>query len=160
MPLLNKAGTEIDSAWQLLPEDATEIPSGEILVPYSIWEAVKGSAATATKVGVFLNSDQSPEALVADLNTLSLIAINFPVFSDGRGYSYAQRLRSDYGFKGEIRAVGDVLPDQLQFMLRCGFDSFAVRDDKGIDVCRRYLNCFSDAYQAAQDQPEPLFNRR
>ena len=88
----------------------------------------------------------------------ALIAVNFPRFVDGRGYSIAL-LRERYGYSGELRAIGDVLPDQLQFMKRCGFDAFALRPDKDATKAAR-LNFFSQTYQAAADTDVPLFRRR
>jgi uncharacterized protein (DUF934 family) len=86
--------------------------------------------------------------------------VNFPKFADGRGYSTARLLRERYGYHGEIRAIGDVLHDQLFFMKRCGFDAYAVRADKDIEAALAGFDDFSDAYQAAVDQPQPLFRRR
>ena len=110
--------------------------------------------------GVWLDSSEGPEALVGDLDALSIIAVNFPKFADGRSYSTAHLLRERYGYRGEIRAIGDVLHDQLFFMKRCGIDAYAVRADKDIEAALAGLSTFSDAYQAAVDQPQPLFRRR
>ena len=95
-----------------------------------------------------------------DLAHFAVIGVNFPKFADGRGYSSARLLRERYGYRGEIRAIGDVLQDQLFYMKRCGIDAFAVREDKDIEAALAGLNVFSDAYQAAVDQPQPLFRRR
>ena len=86
--------------------------------------------------------------------------MNFPKFADGRGYSIARLLRERYAYRGEIRAIGDVLQDQLFFMKRCGIDAYAVRADKDIEAALTGLRDFSEAYQAAVDQPQPLFRRR
>ena len=111
-------------------------------------------------IGVWLDSDESPEALADHCDSLKLIAINFPVFSDGRGYSYAQILRNTYSYMGELRAIGDVLRDQMFFYQRVGFDSFALREDRDASVALKGLQDFSNPYQAAQDNPTPLFRRR
>ena len=99
-------------------------------------------------------------AITQQLKALPVIAINFPVFSDGRGYSYARQLRDQFGFGGELRAIGDVLKDQLFFYQRCGFNSFAARADRDIDQALNSLNDFSVCYQATNDSTMPAFKKR
>ena len=94
------------------------------------------------------------------IGSLSVVGVNFPKFTDGRGYSIATLLRSRYGFKGELRAIGDVLRDQLFYMRRVGFNAFAVRSDKDIQDAAQALTDFSETYQGAIDQALPLFRRR
>ncbi|MDQ5959482.1 MAG: hypothetical protein QG592_561 [Pseudomonadota bacterium] len=89
-----------------------------------------------------------------------MIGINFPKFVDGRGYSTARLLRERYAYQGEIRAIGDVLQDQLFLMARCGFDAFALRADKSVEKALGAFETFKAPYQAAVDQPQPLFRRR
>ena len=91
---------------------------------------------------------------------IAVIAINFPKFVDGRGYSIARILRDQLGYKGELRAIGDVLHDQLFYLKRCGFDSFAISEDTAAEAALSGLTDFSNSYQCAVDQPEPLFRRR
>ena len=98
--------------------------------------------------------------LAGDCSALPLIAVDFPVFSDGRGYSAARLLRERYGFQGELRAIGDVLRDQLYYLAHCGFNAFAVRADRDIEDAFRGLSDFSDNYQATWARPAPLFRRR
>ncbi|MEK6293743.1 MAG: DUF934 domain-containing protein, partial [Paraburkholderia tropica] len=98
--------------------------------------------------------------VVADFDKIALIAIDFPVFRDGRGYSIARLLRERYGYKGEIRAIGDVLRDQLRFYERCGFDAYALRADKDIHDALKAFTEFTVQYQGAFDEPSPLFRRR
>ncbi|MNR36788.1 hypothetical protein D3C85_1547560 [compost metagenome] len=90
---------------------------------------------------------------------MSLVAVDFPVFRDGRGFSSAYLLRTRYHWDGQLRAIGDVLRDQLNFMKRCGFDAFAVRADKNIDDAIKGFTEFTVAYQASVDEPLPLFRR-
>jgi uncharacterized protein (DUF934 family) len=109
-------------------------------------------------VGVLLAGSDDPGQLGADLPGIGLIAIEFPKFVDGRGFSTARLLRERYGYKGEIRAVGSYLPDQIYYLRRCGFDAFEVPDERVEDA----LGCwtpFSEPYQAGVDQP-PLYQRR
>lgn len=144
---------------------ALPIPTGKVIVPLPVWLARKDEFAprfNAGEIGVWLDSFESPEALaesINDINRLPLIAVNFPRFVDGRGYSFATLLRSRYRYTGELRAVGDVLHDQLFYMKRCGFDAFALRSDKNIEDALRGLNDFSETYQSTVDQALPLYRR-
>lgn len=137
-----------------LPEDQPA------LIPMDIWLDDPAAFKHEPGLGIWLESHDEPERLEGVVNELPLIAVNFPKFSDGRGYSTARLLRERLGYRNELRAVGDVLLDQLQFMKRCGFDSYALRPDKDINKAARCLNFFSQAYQAATDTDIPLFRRR
>lgn len=133
----------------------------DIIVPLSCWLEIRAQLLARTgKTGVWLQSNETPAALAADLSQLPVIALNFPVFSDGRPYSSARELRQNMGYDGELRAVGDVLRDQLFYMARCGFNAFALRDDQDPENALTALNDFSDSYQASVDRPVPLFRRR
>jgi uncharacterized protein (DUF934 family) len=88
-----------------------------------------------------------------------VVAVDFPKFADGRGYSIAYNLRARLGYTGELRAIGDVLRDQLFYMQRVGFDAFAVRADKNIHDALKGLTDFSETYQSSWDQKNPLFRR-
>ena len=162
MPKLIKQGTVIDDDWTLIEAlaDDAALPAGRVILPLRAFEARREALADRGGLGVWLNSDEEPSRLQDVLAQFAVIAINFPAFTDGRGYSYAQLLRQRYAYKGEIRAVGDVLRDQLFYMKRCGFDAFALRADQDPNTCLAAFNDFSDSYQAAADQPSPLFRRR
>lgn len=112
------------------------------------------------RTGAVLEPHEDPVALAALLNRLSLVAVRFPKFGDGRGYSIARLLRERYGYRGELRAVGDVLRDQLLFMKRSGFDSFDLRDDQDPDEALAAFGELSEQYQSSNIQPQPLFRRR
>ncbi|GAA3949352.1 DUF934 domain-containing protein [Allohahella marinimesophila] len=112
---------------------------------------------TADNFGVWFDSDDEVEALGKGAQQFPLIALHFPKFVDGRSYSSAYLLRSRFGFTGELRAVGDVLVDQLFFMRRCGFDAFELRADKLVEDALTALNAFSVKYQGSIDRSEPLF---
>ncbi len=112
------------------------------------WDAANADAP----VGIVLMPTDDPLALAGRLDGLAVIAVEFAKFSDGRGYSIATLLRSRLGFKGEIRAVGDVLIDQLFAMARCGIDSFALRGDQDVEVAKRALETFPAVYQWAADE--------
>lgn len=164
MQRIIKNNQVVDETWHLLPKDATlEGLSNcdDLIVPLDLWlEHAHALKARDGGLGVWLESNEEVEAIADDLEHFQVIALNFPVFSDGRHYSSARLLRDRFGYKGEIRAIGDVLRDQLFFMKRCGFDAFALREDRDPYEALESLKDFSETYQAATDQPEPLFRRR
>ncbi len=146
-------------------DDAALTSGTDALVSLARFEKdPEGLLASAARLGVRLPSDRGVEPVVPWLSGLALIAIEFPKFQDGRGYSLARLLRDRHAFAGELRAVGNVLRDQIAFMHRVGFDSFEL-DPKfgpgGRDPASA-LSAFDDfdvAYQAAADQPKPLWKR-
>ena len=139
------------------------LPAGKVLVPLALWQAERtaliASRSTA-ELGVWLAPDSEPADVAGDFNKLTLIGVDFPVFRDGRGYSIGHLLRERYGYKGELRAIGDVLRDQVRLMYRCGFDAYAVREDKDIHDALKAFDDFTVQYQGAVDDPTPLFRRR
>lgn len=144
----------------------TEIPAdGKALIPLSVWLARRDSLAVRLErreLGVWLESFELVEDLVAsldDINRLPVIAIHFPRFADGRGFSIASLLRTRYGYTGEIRAIGDVLRDQLYYMKRCGFDAYLMRPDRSTEEALASLRDFSEPYQGAVDNPLPVWRR-
>jgi len=126
MALWRRGGFAEDS-WTVLPDDAPVPAEGAIVVSLKRWLA-EGEALAARKapVGVAVEAGADAQTHLADLAGRPLIALAFAKFVDGRAFSYARMLRDRYGFKGELRAIGDVLIDEIPFMLRCGFDSFEV----------------------------------
>ncbi|MFL6638338.1 MAG: DUF934 domain-containing protein [Paraburkholderia graminis] len=140
-----------------------ELPAGKIIVPLAFWLAERDALSAsrgAAELGVWLAPDSEPADIAGDFDKLAVIAVDFPVFRDGRGYSIGRLLRERYGYKGELRAIGDVLRDQVRLMLRCGFDAFAVRADKDISDAIKAFDDFTVQYQGAFDEPAPLFRRR
>ncbi len=153
----------IEDDWQLLCQidDLESLPAGKIIVPYAFWlENREALSKRAPGVGVCINGDIDTEQVAGDLDGIELIALDFPVFTDGRAYSHARLLRERYGYAGELRAVGDVLRDQLFFMRRCGIDSFQLRADQDAAAALGALNEFSVCYQGAADNVTPLYRRR
>lgn len=145
---------------------AAVIPAtGKIIVPLTLWQARKQELAARAAngdVGVWLESFELLEHLVAsvgDLNCLPLIAIHFPRFVDGRGFSLAALLRTRYGYQNELRAIGDVLRDQLFFMHRVGFNAYAIRADRSAADALASLRDFSSPYQGSVDNPLPVWRR-
>lgn len=153
----------IQDSWKLLERDALgALPFfGDVIVPLELWTSERETLAFRLgRVGVWLDTDSDPALIAQDLARLDLIAIRFANFTDGRGYSLARLLRERYGYRGELRAIGEVLRDQLYYLSRCGFDAFALRADQDQAQALAALDDFSEAYQASVEQPMPLFRRR
>jgi uncharacterized protein (DUF934 family) len=162
MPKIIQNNAVVDDNWLVLAKDSTMADvaaSGNIFVPLATWQDNKDALLSRGSFGVWLDSDQPANELEQDVEKLKHVAINFPVFSDGRGYSYAEVLRR-FGYSGELRAIGDILKDQLYFYKRVGFDSYALRADLNIEEAVAHLNDFSDAYQVSNSLQEPVFLRR
>jgi uncharacterized protein (DUF934 family) len=170
MTLIIKNRAVVEDSWTVVraAEDGTlpdvaALPAGNVIVPLALWQASRDAlvvAKTRDELGVWLAPDSEPADLAHDFDRIALIAVDFPVFRDGRGYSIARLLRERYGYKGEVRAIGDVLRDQLRFYERCGFDAYAVRADKDIHDALNAFTEFTVQYQGAFDEPNPLFRRR
>jgi uncharacterized protein (DUF934 family) len=155
--IVDDVWTEVDTTERLhaAPADAP------LLVPLALWLAERAALiARVAPIGVSLEPDDDPASIAPDLARFGLVAIRFPKFTDGRGYSIARLLRERYGYAGPLRAVGDVLRDQLFFMLRCGFDSFALKHPERIEDALAAYRDFSEPYQTAVDRRQPLFARR
>lgn len=132
----------------------TQIPAtGKVLVPLTIWQARKAelqSRLATGELGIVLATHETAEALRAefpDLNVLPLIAVFVERFADGRIFTLGNWLRTRFGFKNELRAIGDVLRDQLFFHKRAGFNSFLIRADRSAEDALASLNDFSQPYQ-------------
>jgi len=166
MQKLIKDGAIVENTWALIakPEgDATEVavPAGQVIVPLSVWIAQKAQLQARTDVGVWLDSDEVAESIGEEANHFPVIGVNFPGFMDGRAFSTARLLRERYGFKGELRAVGGFIRDQLCYLRRCGVNAFAFANPEAdLDIAVKSLNDFNEYYQASVDQPLPLFRRR
>ena len=163
MPTLIKSGaiaadsyTRVDAV-----DGALMLPAGDILVGLDTLLAHRAQIlAHAGRKGVQLKPDQFAEQISDLVTQLDLVAVEFPAFADGRGYSTAYLLRTRFGFKGELRAVGDVFKDTLFYQARVGFDAFALRADKDPVDALQAFDEFAEVYQASADQPQPLFLRR
>ncbi len=160
MPKIIKDQQIQDDSWQLVAKDATDnLPAGDIIVPVEFWKENTEDLSQRGNVAVWIDAGEEAESIAEDLDKIAFVAINFPAFTDGRGYSYARLLRERYSYQGEIRAIGDVLQDQLQHMTRCGFNSFSLKEGKNIETALAGLKTINEPYQAATDLP-PLFRRR
>jgi uncharacterized protein (DUF934 family) len=139
--------------------DTVVVPEGKLIVPLATWLAQRESLASRAAIGVWIGADERPETLKGELEKFAVVAVDFPKFTDGRGYSIAFNLRKRLGYQGELRAIGDVLRDQLFSMHRVGFDSYAPRPDRDIHDALKGLTVFTETYQASVDQDLPLFRR-
>lgn len=135
------------------------LPEGKLIVPLAVWQLHRNELLKRGPLGIWLTDTEGPELIADDLKYFQIVAIDFPKFANGRGYSSAALLRTRYGYRGELRAIGDVLRDQMFYLARVGFDAFAVRSDRSLDDALEALNDFSVTYQNSTDVPEPLFRR-
>lgn len=161
----NTATPQVESdQWQLVKDEAeaVEVAGPYRILPLTMWQQqrAQGYLHTHSHIGVWIGASDEYEEVIDDLLVLPLIAVDFPSFRDGRGYTVAFLLRKRYGYRGELRAIGDVLRDQLFYMHRCGFDTFAVREDKDIYDALKGLTEYTIRYQGAVDDPVPLFRKR
>jgi uncharacterized protein (DUF934 family) len=160
MPII-KNGAIVDDVWQHVP-DAAELPSsGAVIV--SLERYIEQRTALQTRpegVGIRLRSEQAAQLVAPYVAEAAVIAIEFPTFKDGRGYTTARLLRERFGYVGQLRAVGDVLRDQLFYLTRCGFDAFELKAGKDTVGALNGFRDFSVTYQGAADDPRPLFRRR
>ena len=147
--------------WQLLEADAAVPASGAVIVPLATWLAARTAlAARAEPLGLWLAGDAEPAQIADALHHFALIAIRFPKFGDGRGFSTARLLRERYGFRGELRAFGDLLRDLLPELHRCGFDSVVLRESEDPHAALQALDALPEIYAASVTTPQPLFRRR
>jgi uncharacterized protein (DUF934 family) len=169
MPQLIKNGALIADGWTLVRDVAQSTPAqlstqpaeplpAYAIVPLAFWLAANDDLRARRDVGVWLAPADDPALLAADVARLPLIAVDFPKFTDGRGYSIGRLLRERFGFAGELRAVGDVQRDQLYYLHQVGFDAFAVPDGKDAQEALRSLHDFSDGYQLT-NRRTPWFRR-
>jgi len=158
MPLI-KEGVIAEERWRLLADDEPLPDEGPVLVSLERWQREENALlARAGLLGVRLKAGQHPEAIAAHVRRLVLVALEFPKFTDGRAFSYARLLRERYGYTGELRAVGQVLRDQLLFMHRCGFDAYEIARTDAAEVWRKALAEISVFYQATcGDRPRYPF---
>ena len=151
MPLI-KANGLADDLWTFVRDEEQLPPEGAIIVTLARWQANRDQlSARPTPLGVRLKSDQAPSTISGDIERFDVIALEFPKFTDGRAYSSARLLRERHGFRGELRAVGNVLRDQLAFMRRCGFDSYEIPEAADAAAWAGSLRGISVVYQPATD---------
>ena len=150
---LIKDGQTVQDPWIGVPDDV-ELPSnGPIIVSLSRWQNERDAlSGRSDPIGIRLASHEAASDIASGLNRIALVALEFPTFRDGRAYSTARLLRERYGFAGELRAVGNVLRDQLLFMHRCGFDAFEIASEDAVESWQKAMEEFSVWYQPASDK--------
>ena len=147
--------------WVRIHDSVALPPLVPILVSLTRWQRDRSVlAARNSPVGVQLATDDEAPAVAEHIGRFGLIAVHFPRFTDGRGYSIARTLRDRFAYCGELRATGDVLRDQLFNLARVGFDTFELRADQDVDASLAAFRDFSETYQLSVERPIPLFRRR
>lgn len=146
--------------WTQLEEGAE--PTAYSVITLDYWRENKTALSSLVEngtLGLYLSADQTADQLGEECQSFGLISLDFPKFADGRAYSAARLLREKYGFGGELRAVGDVLIDQVFFMQRVGFTSYQLRDDQIVEDALAALSTFAAPYQPGHTDTEALFKR-
>lgn len=157
------AGSLVQDDWTVLEDGRTETesPGGKVIVTLARWRSDREALlARHAAVGVLVPNTADIEAVHPEIADRPLIALQFPTFTDGRALSQAVVLRKRLGFRGELRALGDVIRDLVFWLGRCGFDSIVPRKDQSLEGCRAALTEFTVAYQAAADHHTPVWIRR
>lgn len=160
MPTLIEGGRVVADNWTFVEATPDDAAMARLIVPigYALAHA-DDLIHSKRKFGVWLPGDAEPDPLLPLLPHISLIAIQFAAFNDGRGLSLAVLLRSRHGFRGELRAIGEVHEDVLHYMHRCGFDSFQLADGRDPNVALKALHSLTDFYQGSVKEPLPAFRR-
>jgi uncharacterized protein (DUF934 family) len=162
MPRLIKNRSIAEDRYTLL-RDATspaDLPDGvPVIVPLALWIQWRSALIARGEAGVCVAPADHPGALADDVDRLPVIAVDFPAFTDGRGYSHARLLRERYHYAGELRAIGDVGRDQLYYLAQCGFDALLIPDARNADDALAAFADFTDGYQATTLR-SPWFRRR
>ncbi len=160
MPLL-KNGQLTADPWTFVADDAPLTGTTMEVISLNRWQTERAALLERpAPLGLLLQPGEAPNDIADDLSHFDLIALAFPAFKDGRAYSYARLIRERFGFTGELRAVGQVLRDQVLFMHRCGFDAFEVDDRVTPDVFSAEIEKFSVRYQPANDAAPTAFSLR
>jgi uncharacterized protein (DUF934 family) len=159
---LIRDGRIAENDWTTLADDAALPASGQFIVSLKRFRAERAALqAAGLGLGVRLpNTEEVTPALAQELAGLPLIALEIPKFADGRAYSQARVLRERQGYRGEIRAQGDVLHDQLFHMSRCGINAFELRADQDPQDCLRAFADYDLAYQRGADTLETVWQKR
>jgi uncharacterized protein (DUF934 family) len=151
----------IDDDWQSPGDDAPLPSSGRVILSLKRWREARDELKTGdVVVGVKIPNTEDVDTLWPELADRPLIAVEFPAHGDGRAFSQASVLRTRYNYRGEIRAVGDVMRDQIYFMHRCGINAMVPRADQDLAVCLTAFRDFTEPYQGAADGLPPVYVRR
>jgi uncharacterized protein (DUF934 family) len=165
MPTLIKLAEDGAAHWAedafVFVTDEEDVPTqGDVVVSLKRFIAEGDALSAGRKVGVLIQPDESVEDLAYDLPRLAVVALTFPKYRDGRAYSSARLLRERYKYAGEIRAVGDVLREQAQHMVRCGFDAFEPADGSDPEAWLKAAHRYRHVYQRAADTRPSVWDER
>ena len=152
LQVLSKDGTIADNTYQVIAEDGA-IPQGDVVLTTAQLNELPNIQG---KKALYITVNDSPETHQFPLSELDAIFIEFAGFNDGRGYSFAALLRRQ-GYQGELRAVGDIFKDVLNYLKRSGFDTFVVKEGKDIQEAAAGLGDFTNPYQASTAVPTPNY---
>ncbi|WP_210396071.1 DUF934 domain-containing protein [Motiliproteus sediminis] len=159
MPLIIDRQPAADT-WVRVDSEEGLKQSGDLLVDFALWlEHADQLKARDGRLGVVIDGDSELDPLLSDLDRLALVAVAFPSFADGRGFSLARMLRQHHGFTGEIRAVGDVTWDRLRYMARCGINAYDVPAERYSDDMLSAFDEITVCYQGAEDDPRPIYRQ-
>jgi uncharacterized protein (DUF934 family) len=151
----------VTDRWTKLQDGETIPANGAVIVSLDRWRHDRlALLESGCDLGITLASDQPPELVADDIARFGVICIDFPKFTDGRGYTHARLLRARYDYTGEIRAIGNVLRDQILFMRRCGIDVFEIPDDATPAKFAAGLNEITVRYQPAADHAPTVLQQR
>lgn len=153
-------GRVVADRWRWLADGEPLPAAGAVILPYERWLADRPRPAPGLQLGTTLPAGKLASTLAESLADLSLVAVGFAKFRDGRGFSAARELRERYGFEGEIRAVGHLVADQYIFLHRCGFSTVTIEREHDAPTWAAALSSFTVAYQAAAEGDRPLSQLR
>jgi uncharacterized protein (DUF934 family) len=151
--------TAPEDRWRAAPADSAVVPSDRLLLTWAQWLDARDAWPQDMAVGVLFPNDAELAPLLPDLPRLALIALPFPKWTDGRAYSSARTLRVRHRYAGELRAVGDVIPDMAAQLQRTGFDAALLRAGESIEVATRMLHLIAEFYQADVQERRLRFAR-
>ncbi|MCA3070770.1 MAG: DUF934 domain-containing protein [Rhodocyclaceae bacterium] len=156
--LISRQAVVTVDPWCVLVGGVGDVPAGiDLLVPLQVWlDARFILLERQGRVGVRLEPGDDPALIAGDVDCLSLVAVNFPSFTDGRGFSIARLLRERHGWRGELRAIGPLTRDVLFYLARCGFDSFELREGEDLAAALSEFAAFDEVYQGAGDRAAPF----
>lgn len=157
---LLKNGRLLEDRWVDADSLDGALRPGCIFVPLELWQAERQTLRGKSGIGVVLPNTADPAVLAGDYDRLAGVALLFPGFADGRAFSQARVIRQKFGFTGEIRARGPLIPDQYLYLLRCGFDAVEVPEGTDIEVWLRNARRYSTFYQPAADDRVVAWRRR
>lgn len=150
-------GAVVDDGWRAIADDEPIPPTGDVIVSLGRQGEASGRDG---RVGLRITGDTDPDAVAPVLAGLPLLAIEIPKHTDGRAYSLARLLRDRHGYRGELRAIGQVLREQLLYLARCGFDSFVLAPGKDPEDALSAFDELPVRYQPGADDEPPIWKRR